>query len=103
MATSPTTWWTSGAAGAAVSDDMVQKVGVAVGKVALIQQSYAERLDAEPAAAARQALAEQAQQEAVAAIDAVGVSLDDYHAVVTAADGDPALEERLLASARAAL
>jgi hypothetical protein len=86
-----------------VTQEMVEKVGAAVGKVALIQQAFAERLDGESTQAARQNLADEAQREAVAAIDAEGLSVEDYNAVVTAAEGDPALEERLLDAARAVL
>ncbi len=86
-----------------VTPDMVEKVGAAVGKVALIQQAFAERLDSESNATERRALADQAQNEAVEAIDAEGLSVEDYNAVVTAAEADPALEQRLLEAARAVL
>ncbi len=86
-----------------VTQEMVDKVGAAVGKVALIQQAFAERLDNESTQAARQSFADQAQREAIEAIDAEGLSIEDYNAVVTAAEGDAALEERLLDAARAVL
>jgi ribonucleotide reductase beta subunit family protein with ferritin-like domain len=86
-----------------VSEDMILKVGTAVGRVALIQQAFAERMHSESRQAVQQDLADQAQQEAVAAIDAEGLSIEDYNAVVTAAEGDPGLEKQLLSAARAVL
>jgi ribonucleotide reductase beta subunit family protein with ferritin-like domain len=86
-----------------VPDDMIAKVGAAVGRVALIQQAFAERMHAESRQAIQQDLVDQAQQEAVAAIDAEGLSVEDYNAVVTAAEDDPALEKRLLSAAREVL
>jgi hypothetical protein len=86
-----------------VPDDTIEKVGAAVGRIALIQQAFAERMQAEGRPAIQQDLADQAQQEAVAAIDAEGLSVDDYNAVVTAAEDDPTLEKRLLEVARAVL
>jgi hypothetical protein len=103
MATSQTSISNGRQADMQVPEDMVLKVGAAVGRVALIQQAYAERMHAEGQQAMQQDLADQAQQEAVAAIDAEGLSVDDYNAVVTAAENDPVLEKRLLTAARTVL
>ncbi len=86
-----------------ISQDMVEKVGAAVGKVALIQQEFAESVDRKGPAGDREALATQADQAAVDAIDSLGISVEDYNAVVSAAEGDADLEERLIEAARAVL
>jgi hypothetical protein len=86
-----------------VSQDMVEKVGAAVGKVALIQREFAENVERKGPMANRDALAAQADKAVVDAIDALGISVEDYNAVVSAAEGDAELEERLIEAARAVL
>jgi hypothetical protein len=86
-----------------VPEDMVLKVGAAVGKVALIQQNYQGQFEAEPEPAARRELADQAQRAAIEAIGAEGISVEEYNSVLSAAEGDPTLEERLLDAARASM
>src|SRR4051794_4365348 len=88
--------------GAQVSDDLVAKVGAAVSKVVVIQQSYAARAQADGSPDYREALADEAEREAVQAIDDQGLSVEQYNTVLNAAEGDPGLEERLLSAARAA-
>ncbi len=84
-------------------DDLVAKVGAAAGKVALIQDSYTAQAQAAPRPEARNALAMQARMEAEQAIDDAGLSIDDYNAVLSAAENDPDLESRLVDAARKAL
>jgi hypothetical protein len=86
-----------------VPEDMLLKVGAAVGKVALIQQNYQGQFEAEPEPAVRRELADQAQRAAIEAIGAEGISVEEYNSVLSAAEGDPALEERLLDAARASM
>ena len=86
-----------------LTDDMVERVGAAAAKVALIQDSYAATVQTEPAPEARNALATQARMEAEQAIDEQGISVDDYNAVLTAAEHDPGLESRLVDAARRSL
>jgi hypothetical protein len=88
---------------AAISEDMVTKVGSAAGRVARIQQEYAMNAEAETAAEARESLANAARAEAERAIDEQGISVQDYNAVLTAAEHDEDLERRLLDAAREAL
>ena len=88
---------------AAPSQDLVTKVGSAAGRVAQIQQEYTMQAEAETANEAREALASQARQAAEQAIDEQGISIQDYNAVLTAAEGDPDLEQRLLDAAREVL
>jgi hypothetical protein len=89
-----------GEAAPAISDDTVTKVGRAVGQIALIREAYREGLTELDNDAEKQELAERAEAAAVQAIGAQGLSITEYNQVVTTADGDPALEERLLAAAR---
>jgi hypothetical protein len=88
---------------AAVSQDMVTKVGSAAGRVARIQQEYAMQAEAETATDAREALASQARAAAEQAIDEQGISIQDYNAVLSAAEADQDLEARLLQAAREVL
>ena len=87
----------------AVSQDMVTRVGSAAGRVARIQQDYATQAEAQTANDAREALANQARAAAEQAIDEQGISIEDYNAVLSAAEGDPDLEQRLLSAAREVL
>ncbi len=88
--------------GVGVPDEMVEKVGAAVGQVAMIRQEYTERVQTAESDDEKERLAEKAQQAAVKAIGDQGLSVNDYNEVVTAAEGNPELEDRLLTAARAA-
>lgn len=88
---------------ATLSQDMVSRVGSAAGRVAQIQQDYATQAEAETATNAREALASRARAAAERAIDEQGISVEDYNTVLTAAEGDPDLEQRLLDAAREVL
>ncbi|HEX3573184.1 MAG TPA: DUF4168 domain-containing protein [Rhodopila sp.] len=87
----------------AISQDMVTRVGSAAGLVARIQQDYAVQAEAAPGEDARQALATQARAAAERAIDEQGISIQDYNAVLSAAETDQDLERRLLDAAREVL
>ncbi len=87
----------------AIPQDMVTRVGSAAGRVAQIQQEYAMQAETETAADAREALASQARAAAEQAIDAQGISVQDYNTVLTAAENDEDLERRLLDAAREVL
>lgn len=84
-----------------VPDDMVAKVGAAVGQVAMIRQEYTERVQTAGDDGERDRLAEKAQQAAVKAISEQGISVSDYNEVVSAAENNPELEDRLIMAARA--
>jgi 3-oxoacyl-[acyl-carrier-protein] synthase III len=88
---------------ATVSQDMVTRVGSAAGRVARIQQDYAMEAEAETATEAREALASRARAAAERAIDEQGISIQDYNAVLSAAETDQDLEQRLLDAAREVL
>ena len=56
--------------------------------------------EAETATDAREALATRARAAAERAIDEQGISVEDYNTVLTAAETDQELEQRLLNAAR---
>ncbi|WP_158258316.1 DUF4168 domain-containing protein [Rhodopila globiformis] len=86
--------------GSRPDNDMVSRVGVAAGKIALIQQEFTIQAQAETESDAREALAARARADAERAIDEQGISIQDYNAVLTAAETDKDLEQRLLEAAR---
>jgi hypothetical protein len=86
-----------------VPQEMVTRVGSAAGLVARIQQDYAMQVEAEPAEEAREALATRARAAAERVIDEQGITVQDYNAVLTAAEHDEDLERRLLDAAREVL
>ncbi len=87
---------------AQVPDEMVAKVGAAVGQVAMIRQEYTQRVQSAGTDDERDHLADQAQQAAVKAINDQGISVTEYNEVVTAAEGNQDLEDKLIMAARAA-
>ena len=86
-----------------LSDELVQRVGAAAAKVALIQDTYSATVQTEASSEARSVLAIQARREAAQAIDEPGLTVDDYNTVLNAAEGDPGLERRLVDAARRSL
>jgi Domain of unknown function (DUF4168) len=86
-----------------ISQDMVTRVGSAAGLVARVQQDYATRAESEPADNIRHAMASTARAAAERVIDEQGISIQDYNAVLTAAEHDGDLERRLLDAAREVL
>jgi hypothetical protein len=86
-----------------ISQDMVTRVGSAAGLVARIQQDYAMQAEAEPADDTRQVLADRARAAAERVIDEQGISIQDYNAVLQAAEADEDLERRLVDAAREVL
>ena len=88
---------------AAVSQDTVTKVGVAAGHIARIQQDYLMRAETETSDQVRETLADRAHDAAKRAIDEQGLTVQDYNAVLSAAEADEDLERRLVDAAREAL
>jgi hypothetical protein len=91
---------TGASSDANIPDDVVAKVGAAVAKVALMQQAYANSDNND---LSQPAVAEELQRAAVQAISEEGLSVDDYNDVLSQAETNPDLEERLLAAARVSL
>jgi hypothetical protein len=84
-------------------DELINKVAAAAGRVAQIQQAFSTQAEATSAPEARNALAIQARTQAEQAIDDQGLSIDDYNAVLTAAETDHELERRLVDAVREGL
>jgi hypothetical protein len=86
-----------------IPHDMVTRVGSAAGLVARIQQDYVLQFEAEPADDMRQVLADKARAAAERVIDEQGISIQDYNAVLQAAETDQDLERQLVDAAREVL
>ena len=83
-------------------DETITKVGKALRQVAEIKEAYTERLASAATDTERQELALHAEDAALQALDEQGLSVDRYDEVITAAEADPDLEQRLLTAARVA-
>jgi ABC-type uncharacterized transport system involved in gliding motility auxiliary subunit len=86
---------------ASVPDATVQKVGAALHDVAQIQQSYAQRMQSVQGTNQRQSMVQQARADAVKAVNARGLSVDQYNQVIRLAQADPTLKQRLVSIAEA--
>jgi hypothetical protein len=86
-----------------LSDELVNRVAAAAGKVAQIQHDFTMQADAVSAPETRNALATQARMEAEQAIDDEGISVEDYNSVLIAAENDEELERRLVEAVREGL
>lgn len=82
-----------------VSDATVQKVGAALHDVAQIEQSYAQRMQSVQNTNERQSMVQRARTDAVKAVNARGLSVDQYNHVIRLAQADPSLKQRLLSVA----
>jgi hypothetical protein len=80
------------------SDDMITKVGRAVGQVVTIQHAYTQAVQAAGSDEEKAGLSGEAERTAVQAIRDEGLSVSEYNAVVSAADNDSDLQQRLLAA-----
>ena len=86
--------------GAGIPDDAtIAKVGRALRRVAEIKRDYVECLASASTELERQDLSSRAGNAALEALDNQGLSVDQYEAVITAAETDPELERRLLIAA----
>ncbi|HWC99882.1 MAG TPA: DUF4168 domain-containing protein [Candidatus Sulfopaludibacter sp.] len=88
---------------AAIPQDLIKKVGGAVGQIARIQNDFATQAETETADDAREALAQRARAAAEQVIDEQGITVHDYNTVLAAAEGDQDLERQLLDAAREVL
>jgi Domain of unknown function (DUF4168) len=83
-----------------VSDEMVTRVGRALGQVAEISETFRARLAEARTEQEQEGIEDEAAEAAVRAIDGQGISLAQYEQVLTAAEADPELEIRLISAAR---
>jgi 3-hydroxyacyl-CoA dehydrogenase len=86
--------------GANIPDATVGRVGAALRQVAQIEQTYSQRAQNANTQAEKQDISQQARGAAITAITQQGLTIDQYDQVITAAQSDPALKQRLLAAAR---
>ncbi len=88
-------------AGARLPEATVQRTGAAIRDLSGIQARYNQRMQsAQPAE--RQAIEEEANNAAQAALTARGMTADEYNNVVSLAQTDQSLRERLISAARGA-
>jgi hypothetical protein len=85
-----------------ITDDTVQKVGMALGQVTQIREEYTKRLALVETDDEKEAVASEAQDVMIQAVSEQGLSVGQFNAVVSAAEDDPDLGQRVLAASRAA-
>src|SRR5215471_7131427 len=81
-----------------VSDATVKKAGAALRKVTEIQQDFTQRLQTADTPDKKQQLSEQAETTAIQAIGDQGLTVDQYKQVLTLAQTDPNLKQRLISA-----
>jgi hypothetical protein len=87
-----------GGPAAQISDATISKAGAALRDVANLQQKYEGRI-ASATPEQKQGLSDQANAEAVQAIQSHGISVQEYSQVVRTARNDPQVRQRLLTAA----
>jgi hypothetical protein len=93
---------TDGMSTGSVSDVVVQKVGAALGQISQIRENYAEQYASVDTDEQKRAVEAEAQMVMVEAVNQQGLSVEQFNDVVTAAEADPELGQRVLAAAKAA-
>src|SRR4051812_22408524 len=83
---------------ATISDLTISKAGAALHDVAQVSQKYQGQMES-ASPAQKQTLSEQANAEAVQAIQSHGLSVEQYTGVIRTAKNDPQLKQRLLSAA----
>jgi hypothetical protein len=84
-----------------IPDQEISKAGSALHDVAKLQQKYQPQMDA-ASPTQKQGLSEQANAEAVQAIQSHGLSVQEYSNVMRTAQTNPQVKQRLLQAARQA-
>jgi hypothetical protein len=85
-----------------VPDHVVVQVGKAVVEIMKLRQTFEEEIAAARSEAAAQDLANEVETAAVRAISDQGLTVDQYNSVISAAEEDSDLGERVLSACRAA-
>jgi hypothetical protein len=85
-----------------VSDQTISQVAKAVAQILRLRQSLQEDIATAQTDEERQSLAAEVESAAARAIDEQGLSITQYNEVITAAQSDPELEERVLLAYRTA-
>lgn len=83
---------------ASVSDATVQKVGAAMHDLTQLEQTYKQRMQSVQNTDERRSMMQQASADAVKAVNARGVSVDQYNNVIRLAEANPSLQQRLLSA-----
>jgi urocanate hydratase len=81
-----------------IPDPTIGKAGAALHDVAKLQEKYQDRMASAPPEQ-KQGLSEQANAEAVQAIQSHGISVQDYSNVIRTAQANPQVKQRLLDAA----
>jgi Domain of unknown function (DUF4168) len=81
-----------------IPDQTIGKVGAALHDVAQLQEKYQGRMES-ASPEQKQGLSEQANAEAVQAIQSHGLSVQEYSSVVRTAQNNPQIKQRLLDAA----
>jgi Domain of unknown function (DUF4168) len=84
---------------ATIPDQTIGKAGAALHDVAKLQQKYQGQMDS-ATPEQKKGLSEQANAEAVQAIQSHGISVQEYSTVVRTAQNDPQVKQRLLDAAK---
>lgn len=87
------------APGAAIPDQTIGKAGAALHDVAKLQEKYQGQMDS-ASPEQKKGLSEQANAEAVQAIQSHGISVQEYSTVVRTAQNNPQVKQRLLDAAK---
>jgi hypothetical protein len=87
-----------GGANAPISDGTIGKAGAALRDVVNLQQKYQGRIES-ATPEQKQSLSQEANAEAVQAIQAHGLSVQEYSKVIRTAQTDPQVKQRLLTAA----
>jgi hypothetical protein len=84
---------------AAIPDQTIGKAGAALHDVAKLQQKYQGEMDS-ASPEQKKGLSEQANAEAVQAIQSHGISVQEYSTVMRTAQNNPQVKQRLLDAAK---
>jgi hypothetical protein len=87
-----------GSPAAQISDGTIGKAGAALRDVATLQQKYQPKMDS-ASPKEKEGLSQQANAEAVQAIQSHGISVQEYSSVVRTAQSNPDVKQRLLDAA----
>lgn len=85
---------------AEISEAMVQKVGTALGQITQIRETYAEQYASVGTDEEKRAVETEAHMVMADAVRQQGLSVEQFNDIVTAAEADPELGQRVLAAAR---
>jgi hypothetical protein len=84
-----------------VSDQLVSQVSKAALRIVKLRQSLEETMATAQTDDERESLASQVETDAIRAIGEQGLTIDEYNGVISAAQSDPELEERVLIACKA--